>query len=110
GVEHADQRERRKVVALGEQLRADQDVSLAAPDALQRARELLPAPRAVPVDADDARLREARCERLLDALRAAAHGLEIHIAAGRTGARNRVLRATVMAAQAAASASGVQHH
>src|SRR4029079_12164891 len=88
----------------------DQDVSFPAPDALQRARELLPASRAVAVDADDARGREARCERLLDALRAASHRLEIHMAADRTGARNRLLRAAVMAAQAAPSIGGVQHH
>src|SRR6185503_14283551 len=101
GVEHADQREGREVVALGEQLRADQDVSFPAPDGFQRARELLPASRAVAVDADDACVRKARSERLLDALRAAPHGFEIHVAAGGARTRDRAFGAAVMATQAA---------
>ena len=92
GVQHADQRERREVVALGEQLRADQDVAFAAPDAFQRARELAAAPRAVAVDAHDARAGKARGQRLLDALRAAPHRLQVDVAAGRAGARDRALR------------------
>ena len=108
GVQHADQREQREVVALGEQLRADQDVGLAARDALQRARELAAAARAVAVDAHDARLREARGERFLDALRAAAHRLQVEVAAGRAGARDGAFRAAVVAAQPAVGL--VQHH
>src|SRR4030095_6534655 len=65
-------------------------------------------PRAVAVDAHDASPRKARLQRLLDALRAATQGFEIHVAAGRAGARHGGLRAAVVTAQAAVDR--VQHH
>src|SRR5258706_9383021 len=86
-------------MALREELRADQDVTLATPDLGQCVRELGAPARAVAVDAHDARLREARGERLLHALRAAAHGFEIDVAARRARAWNGQLRAAVMAVQ-----------
>jgi len=55
GVQNADESEAGEIVAFCEQLRADQDIGFAALDALQRARELCAAPRAVAVDAHDAR-------------------------------------------------------
>src|SRR5258708_22377398 len=94
-------------MAFCEELCANQDIALAAPDLDQGARELGAPARAVAVDAHDARFREARGERLFHALRAAAHGLEIHIAAGRARARNGLLRAAMVAVQA--SIGGMQH-
>src|SRR6185295_8912472 len=55
---------------------------------------------AVPIDADDARLRIAQRERFFDALRAASHWLEVDVAAGRAGARHAFLGAAVVTAQA----------
>src|SRR5205823_7160615 len=57
-------------------------------------------PGAVAVDPQDARRRKTLAQRFLDALGAAAHRLEIDVAAGGAGLRDRRLRAAVMATQA----------
>ena len=98
-IEDADQRQVREVVPFGEQLRAHQDVAFAAADAFQRAREFAAAADAVAVDAQDARLREQRGQRLLDPLGAAPERPEIDVAAGRASVRDRLLRTAVMTAQ-----------
>jgi hypothetical protein len=90
-----------EVVALGQHLRADQDVGLAPWMG-----------RAAPASADAcARLsrstRSTRAcgkqlgQRFLQPLRAAAEGLDVLVAAARAGTRHRLLRAAVVAAQAA---------
>src|SRR5205085_2828825 len=107
GVEHADEREVGEVMALRQDLRADQDVAFASADLRQRARQLATAASSIAVDPHDARARKAGRERLLDALRTPAHGLEIDVATRRAAARNRLLGAAVMAVQA--SIRGVEH-
>jgi hypothetical protein len=74
-VHDGDQSEPRKIMSLGEELRADEDVGLAAPDAFQRTHEVGPAACAVAVDAHDPRPGESLGERLFHALRAASHRL-----------------------------------
>src|SRR4051812_3512626 len=54
GVQHGDKGELREVMALGEQLRADQDVAFAAPQSLEGAHERIAPAGAVAVDAPDA--------------------------------------------------------
>jgi len=95
-VQHGDERQLRKVVSLGEQLRANQDVAFAAPQPLERAHELGAPACAVTIDAHDARAGKACRERLLHALCAAAHRFEVHVAAGRARARDAFLRTAVM--------------
>ena len=108
GIEHADERQLLEVVALGDHLRADQDVDVAAVHRVERFLcAALPA-RGIGVDAQDARLREQRLQAFLDALRAAAERLQIDIAAGRAGVRDAQFQAAVMAAQA--PLRPVQHH
>ena len=58
GGDHADQRHVGKVVALGDHLRADQDVDFAARDFLERLDEAALAPHGIAIDARDARRRE----------------------------------------------------
>src|SRR5688572_762917 len=98
----------REVVALRQQLRPHKDVPLPAPNAVKRARKLASAARAVAVDAHYARGRKARLQGFLDALRSTAERLEIHVAAGGAGARNRAFGSAMMAAQPAIGR--VQHH
>src|SRR6185503_20535153 len=98
--QHTDERQTREIMALGEQLRADEDVTVAAPDVFER----LPQRRApacyVAIDSHHARAGEEPCDRFLDALRAAAHRAQVGVAAGRAVARHRVLRTAVVAPQA----------
>src|SRR4029079_18369903 len=54
GVQYAHQRQVRKIVAFGEQLRAHQDVAFATADAVERARKVRAPAGAVAVDAHDA--------------------------------------------------------
>ncbi len=68
GVEHADQVEMRKVVPFGENLGADQDVDLARMDLAAHRLPGMPGPRAVAVDAQNARPRKMLGERGLHAL------------------------------------------
>ena len=107
-VQHGDQRERREVMSLCEELRTDQNVSFAPPDVFQRAHKIGSTPCAVAVDAHDPGAGKKRGQCLFYALRAASHRLQIHVAAGRTVARNRRLGAAMVAAQA--TVGGVQNH
>src|SRR6185369_17093665 len=66
---------------LGEHLRADENVDLARVHAVAHARECAFAPRAVAVDALDARVRKTGDERALEPLRAVAERHEVDIAA-----------------------------
>ena len=72
-VQHGDQRERREVMSLCEELRTDQNVSFALPDVLQRAHKIGSTPCAVAVDAHDPRAGKKRGQCLFYALRAASH-------------------------------------
>ncbi len=96
-VEHANQREVRKVVALGEHLGADQDVDVARANALAHLVPGVLAARAVAVDPQHARLRKMAAERLFDALGALPHGRQIRLAALRAGRRDTPLVSAVVA-------------
>ena len=72
-------------MALGEDLRADQNVDIAVADALAHCRPGIFGPRGVAVDAQDARLREMADQRGFNALRALTHRGEIGITAIRAG-------------------------
>ena len=99
GVDHADQRERRKVVALGEHLGADHDVHLAREDTLvQLAPRVLTRER-IGVGTGDARVRESFDQRGFELLRADAGTDQLRVATGGAFARHAGLRAAVMAAQ-----------
>src|SRR5204863_3514474 len=65
------------------------------------------APRAVAVDAQDARRGELRSQGLFHALRAAPERLEVYVAAGRTGTRHAFFRSAVVATKA--GNRGMQH-
>ncbi len=54
----------------------------------------------IAVDAQDAGIRKLLLQPALEALRAAPEGMDVLIAAGRTGFRNAIFEAAVMAAQA----------
>src|SRR5262249_17315378 len=86
GVEHPNQGEALEMVALGEDLGPDQDVGLRG--ALEQLLERGLRARCIAVDAQNPRLRELLGERKLDALRSAAEGLQILVAAFRAGAWN----------------------
>ena len=101
GAEHADQREAREIVALGEHLRADEDVDLAGVNALAHRGERALALRAVAVDAHDARCRKSRRERVLEPLRAVPERQQVDVAALRARARQALRVAAVVAAQLA---------
>ena len=93
----------RIVVALGEHLRADEDVDLAGAHALEHARAGRPCARGgVAIDARDARSGKRRLQRFLDALRAVADGRQVGRAAVRDSAPAIALAlAAVVAAQLA---------
>ena len=86
GVQHDDQRDVRKVMALGQHLRADEDADLVAIDARQRRFELAAPAHAVAVDARERRVREQLPDRFLDALRALSDRLRT---AGRSSGTTR---------------------
>src|SRR3974390_607145 len=93
-------------MALGEDLRADQDVG--ALGALEEVLEAAPASRGVAVQTQDLCLRKPLQERLLDSLRSASEALKVGIAALRADARDPLGEAAMVAAQA--SVGEVQHH
>ncbi len=74
GVQHADERHARKVMALRQHLRADQNLDVAGFDVVQHGGERAFAARAVAIEARDARRRKQPCELVADALRAGADG------------------------------------
>src|SRR4051812_14452782 len=82
GVQYADQRETGEVVSFGEQLRADKDVGFAAADGIQRGDQGVAPPSAIAIDAHDTGIWESLGERLLDALGAAPHRLQVDVPAG----------------------------
>ncbi len=85
GRDHADERHARKVMALGDHLRADEDVELASGEPRQqRGDRAAPADR-VAVDARDARAGKSLADLRLDALGAEAD--ELDELAGAIGAR-----------------------
>src|SRR6267143_7184113 len=83
------------MMALGEDLRADEDVG--ARGALEQIFE--PAPRGVAIHAQDPRLREFLAEQQLDPLRPPSKCLQIVVAALRTGAWNAFGQSAMMATQ-----------
>ena len=81
GAEDADQREPRKIVALGEHLRAHEDVDLLRFDLVAHDGECVLRARRVAVDACDARLRKSLDERTLEPLRAEPQRHQVDVAA-----------------------------
>ena len=77
GGNHADQRHVRKVVALGDHLRADQDVDVAAGDALQHLDQAALPPHGVAIEARDPRAGERGANVGLDALGAEADAFHV---------------------------------
>ena len=94
-------------MTLGEKLRADQDVALAAPHFLERLPKRRALARDVAIDPDNTRPGEKPRDRFFNPLRAAARRPQIGVAASRAVAGHRVLRTAVMAAQA--PVGGMQH-
>ena len=107
GVEHDDQRDVRKVVALREHLRAEQDARARRRRREPSAASMSPRRRMTSRSMRTSARRGNSCvERRLDALRALADGREL-VAAARAAERQRLLRAAVMA-DAGARASGAR--
>ncbi len=99
GAQHAHQRQPRKVVALREHLRADEDVELVRGHPLAHVGERVPRPRAVAVDACDARPGKRGRQRALEPLRAEAERHQVDVAALGTRTRHALRMSAVMAAQ-----------
>jgi len=99
GIEHAHQRKIGEIVPFSQHLRANQNVHLVR--VYLRAHGLPGAfvARAVPVDTQDARVGKAFLQYFFDALRAAAHRMEIGIAAIGATLRHPDLITAMMAAQ-----------
>ena len=89
GVDHADQGHVRKVEALGDHLRADQNIDVAAPELAEDLRVGILAAGGVGVHAHDARVREDLLHGGLDALGADAGHLDVGRAAFGIGAARR---------------------
>src|SRR6185437_6763867 len=88
GAQHADEGQSRKVMALREHLRADQDVDFPVLDLLaDRRKRALPA-RRVTVNARHPRAGECCAYRLLETLRAETERNQVDVAAFRTCARD----------------------
>ena len=98
---HADQCEVGKVMTLCQHLRADQDIGLAVVDLFAHRAPRAFVACAIAVHAQDACFRKTCLQRFFQTLRADADRLEIGIATGGTGVRHALLRAAVVAAQAA---------
>ena len=88
-------------MALGHDLRADQDVGAARGDRRQQAFPLLARACGVTIHTQYTRLREQLGQAGLNALRAAAKRLDVLIATAGAGARHARIAAAVVAAQAA---------
>ena len=100
-VQHADERDGRKIEALGDHLRAKQDRDLLVAEAAEHRLVAAGGGDGIRVHAQNCRIREQSLQLLLDLLRAAADGL--HRAAALCAARVRGLGvAAVVAHQAAA--------
>jgi hypothetical protein len=97
GIQDADQRDARKIVAFRQHLRADQDLGVADLDVVQHGRERAFAARAVAIEACDARSGEQRGQLVADALRAGADGDPLPTARA-AGPVERPFCAAVMAA------------
>src|SRR4051812_15547199 len=83
-------------MALCQELRADQDVAFATPDPGQRAREFAAPAGGVAINSQNTRFGETAGKCFFHALCASAHGLQVHVAASRARARDRLLPAAVM--------------
>src|SRR5437764_3694895 len=98
GAENADQRKPRKVVALREHLRADQQIDRMLGNLRSHRRKRVLRARAVAINANDPSSRERLRQRAFESLGAKALGQEIDIAAVRTRRRQRLQMAAMMAA------------
>ncbi len=106
----ADERDRRKIVALGDHLRADEDVDLAPRDTPQDAGDRAAAPDGVAIDARDTRPRKPLAEVGLEPLGAEAGLLEVLAAARPALPRHRRRVVAVVAPDTALRAVIGQRH
>ena len=84
-------------MALGENLRADEDVGVGGP--LEQIFEPVPRAHGVAIHAQDPRLRKFLAEQQLDPLRPASEYLQVGVTAFRTGARNALGQSAMVATQ-----------
>src|SRR5438477_7656045 len=85
------------MMALGENLRADEDVGVGGP--LEQIFEPVPRAHGVAIHAQDPRLRKFLAEQQLDPLRPASEYLQVGVTAFRTGARNALGQSAMVATQ-----------
>ena len=97
--QHANQRQPWKIMSLGQHLRADQNIGLAAMDLRQYRLPLAAGFHRVTVNPNNARIREFLLQPAFNALRAAAEGMDVLVATGRAGARHAVFVAAMVTAQ-----------
>ena len=88
-------------MALGHDLRADQDVGAAGGDRRQQAFPLFARACGITIHTQYTRLREQLGQARLDTLRAAAKGLNVLIATAGAGARHGAIAAAVVTTQTA---------
>ncbi len=108
GIQHPHQRQIREVVSLHQHLRADQNIHLVGANLRLHVRPSALALGAVPIDAQNARLRKTLLQHLFHALGAAAQWQQFGVTTVRAGRRHAAVRTAVVAAQAVLVK--VQHH
>ena len=97
GADDTDEREPPEIVALGEHLRADENVDRTRVHTIAHTRECALAPGAVAVDAFDASVRKTGAERALEPLRSVAERHEVDVAALGTSAHQPLGMAAMVA-------------
>ena len=107
GVDHPDQRDARQVEPLGDHLRADEHVGLAAGEALQQTAMVVAAAHRVAVPAQRAGGGEGALDLSLETLGAHAHGADAVAAAGGAAAGRRGAEAALVALQDGVGRAGV---
>ena len=83
--DNTDQGEHGEIVALGEHLRADKNVGFASVDRVQQGLPFFWAACRVSINTQDARTRKSFADRLFQTLRATSKGVDVDVAAIRTG-------------------------
>ena len=99
GIDHGYQRELGKVMALGEHLRAHEDVHVVAVHTVDESPQRRLARHRITVHTQNARIGKFSCEPRFDALRPLAHAAQIGVAAARARRGRGRREAAVMAAQ-----------
>ena len=100
GVDHADQCDTGKIVALGEHLRADQHIDFTGGGSGENFLRRSATARGIAIDARDACIGQCGLQRGFDALRAVAGRYQLIAAAGEARGRDARLKSAVVALQA----------